>query len=307
MKRFLAALTVTTAVLASAPVPLVAQAQRPDPPPQTAASRPDGRYLEDAGKIREAFQGVLNKYPRNVGRVLRMDPRLFQDEEYLASYPAIAQFVAQYPEVARNPEYYLQNYSLNYSEGANDPRLEATRAMRSFFDGIAIFLVIVTISAAVIWLLKSFVEHRRWLRVSKIQTEVHTKLLDRFSSSEELLAYMRTPAGSRFLESAPISVDAGPPARTASAPLNRILWSVQAGVVLLLAGAGLIFARHQSPYEEVRQTLFMMGTFGAFIGLGFIVSALAAYALSQRFGLLDGTQPGSSPSTPTTRFDSPGA
>ena len=31
------------------------------------------------------------------------------------------------------------------------------------------------------------VDHRRWLRQSKVQTEVHTKLLDRFTSNDDLL------------------------------------------------------------------------------------------------------------------------
>ena len=46
--------------------------------------------------------------------------------------------------------------------------------------------------------------HRRWSRLSKIQTDVHNKLLDRFTSNEDLLAYIQTPVGRKFLESAPI-------------------------------------------------------------------------------------------------------
>ena len=57
--------------------------------------------------------------------------------------------------------------------------------------------------------------------------------MDRFTANEDLLAYMQTPAAQRFLESAPLSLEA--PSRPVGAPLSRILWSVQVGVVL---GAG---------------------------------------------------------------------
>lgn len=316
MKRFTAALFLTTTVLAFLPVPLVAQTQtRPQnqaragaagaAQPERRSETADGRYVEDAETIRNAFQDVLNKYPRNVGRVLRLDPALFNDAAYLASYPAIAQFVAQYPEVARSPEYYLQNYGAAYGEYPRDPRTQGLDMMRSFIEGLTVFLVIIAIGGTVLWLAKALVDHRRWLRVSKIQTEVHTKLLDRFSSSEELLAYMRTPAGTRFLESAPIAVDAGS-VRPVSAPVNRIMWSVQAGVVLLLAGASFFVARNYTTFEEPKQMLSIMGTFGMFIGVGFIVSALMSYVLSKRLGLLDGTPAGPVPSVSSTRIDSAG-
>ncbi len=310
MKRFLAALTFSTAVLSFAPVPLVAQSRPPAAPPAPAAGAV--QYLEpstDAETLRERFREVLNRYPRNVGRVLRMDPTLFNDADYLAGYPAIAQFVAQYPEITRNPEYFLEGYGSSYYE--NEPRdahSQAIDAFGNFLEGITIFLVIAAITGGLIWLVRSIVDHRRWLRTSKTQTEVHSKLLDRFSTSEELLAYMRTPAGSRFLESAPISLDANAPSRAVSAPLNRILWSVQAGVVLLLAGAGLIVARNQAIFEEIRVMLYMMGVFAAFVGVGFILSALASYGLSRKLGLVDaGTGGPANPSVPAGRgIDSTG-
>ncbi len=59
-----------------------------------------------------------------------------------------------------------------------------------------------------VWVVRTVVDHRRWLRQSRVQVEVHTKLLDRLTSNEDLLAYAQTPAGSRFLESAPLELGA---------------------------------------------------------------------------------------------------
>jgi hypothetical protein len=308
MKRFLPALFVSTAVLASLPVPLVAQSrpsqvQAPAPPVSPAYSDP----MVSAETIRERFNEVLQRYPRSVPRVLRLDPRLLADSNYMANYPAIQQFIAQYPDVVRNPEYYLAEYSLNYSFPENrDPRQQALDLMRNWVEMFMVFVIVITISIAVLWLLKSLIDHRRWLRVTKTQTDVHSKLLDRFASSEELLAYMRTPAGARFLESAPIALDAGTSRSAVPAPVTRILWSVQAGIVLLMAGAALLVARTWSEFVEVQTMLAMMGTLGAFIGIGFIVSAGAAWTLSKRFGLMNGTNHGSPSSVSAGRIDSSG-
>ncbi|MEX2272491.1 MAG: hypothetical protein WD690_13540 [Vicinamibacterales bacterium] len=309
MTRFLAALTLSTAVLASVPVPLVAQAGRvpqPQQPPQAPAAAGPGYVdtTQNAQELRERFREVLGRYPRSVANVLSLDPTLFNDPGYLSSYPVLAQFVAQHPEIARNPGFYLSGYGASTNTYVRDPSQQVLDMMRNWVEMVMVFVIVAAISIAVLWLLKALIDHRRWLRVTKTQTEVHTKLLDRFSSSDELLAYMKTPAGARFLESAPIALDAGPGRSAVSAPINRILWSVQAGIVLLLAGLALFVGRNWTTFEEVRLMLAMMGTLGSFIGIGFIVSAGAAWVLSQRFGLMDGTRPAGPTSVPTSRIDS---
>lgn len=308
MKRFLAVLSLTTAVLAFAPVPLVAQARPQTPQPPAVPSAPG--YADpglSAETIRERFNEVLQRYPRSVPRVLRLDPRLLSDAGYMANYPAIQQFVAQYPDIARNPEYYLAQYGSGYTDPSPyDPQQQALNIMRNWVEMIMVFAIVVAISIAVLWLLKAIVDHRRWLRTSKIQTEVHSKLLDRFSSSDELLAYMKTPAGAKFLESAPIALDAGPANRGVSSPVNRILWSVQAGIVLVVIGLAPFVARNWTTFEEVRTMLAIMGVLGTFAGLGFILSAGASWVLSQKLGLLDGTRPGASSSVSSSRVDSAG-
>ncbi len=307
MKRFAAALTLTTALLAFAPVPLTAQA-RPVPPAPPSASQMTsyGEPSADAETLRERFKEILSRYPASVGRVLRLDPTLFNDATYMASYPDIAQFVARYPQISRNAEFYLRGYgTYESSSSPSNPRERSIDLMENTLGGLAGLTVFIVVTMVLVWITRSIVNHRRWLRVSKTQTEVHTKLLDRFSSSDELLAYIKTPAGSRFLESAPLNLDSDSP-RSVHAPLNRILWSVQAGVILLIGGAALVFARHQIDVEEVRQMLYLLGTVAAGIGIGFIVSAAASFILSRRLGLLDGTVGAPRPSVHSGRVDSSG-
>jgi hypothetical protein len=134
------------------------------------------------------------------------------------------------------------------------------------------------------WLARLAVEHRRWLRAAKTQTEAHSKLLDRLTSNDDLIAYIQSPAGQHFLQSAPIPLDAGP--RAMGAPFGRILWSVQAGIVLAVVGLGLWFVRN-TVIDEVARALNVIAVLIVALGVGFTLSAGVAYLLSQRLGLLE--------------------
>jgi hypothetical protein len=147
-------------------------------------------------------------------------------------------------------------------------------------------MVFLVVTSVLVWLIRLVVTHRRWNRLSKAQFEVHSKLLDRFTSNDELLAYIQTPAGRRFLESAPIPLQDESP--SLAAPLSRILWSVQAGVVLAIAGAGVLGVSTQF-IDEPGQFFMVLGIVTVALGVGFVLSAYAAYVLSRRLGLFDRT------------------
>jgi hypothetical protein len=158
-----------------------------------------------------------------------------------------------------------------------------------FMGALAGFVAFSIGASLFVWLLRIFVDYRRWNRLSRIQAEVHTKLIDRFSNNEELMAYIATPAGSKFLESAPISLDTGASARSMRAPMNRIMWSVQAGLVLVAGGIGLLFASGRVEYDA-SLPLQVMGILASALGVGFAVSAGVSFLLSQKMGLIDPVQ-----------------
>ncbi len=76
------------------------------------------------------------------------------------------------------------------------------------------------------------------------------------------------------------------PAAPMGAPFNRILWSVQAGVVLTTAGAGLWLAKN-GVLDEAAQAMQVVAILTMALGLGFVLSALASYALSRQLGLVN--------------------
>lgn len=274
-------------VLALTGGPALAAAQPPSrPAPPTAPQAPPAPLLEiDASETRLKLRDVLQRYPPDLGRILKMDPALMLDQAYMARYPALASFLQAHPEIARNPGYYLEfvRISSDYTR-PEDPRDRAIDMWRNAIEGFTIMIVVVFAGAMFLWLVRTALDHRRWLRATTVQTDMHNKLLDRFAGTQELLAYVQSPAGRRFLEAAPIITETG--GRPTAAPLNRILWSVQAGVVLVAGGLGFQFVSG-SIIEEVAQGLWMIGVVGAAFGAGFILSGAVSYVLSRRLGLLD--------------------
>ena len=252
-----------------------------------AAARPGGTtpatttILEtSSGQVRSELYGLLDRLPPEVGKVLKLDPTLWSNPSYMSNYPALAAFVAQHPEVAHNPRYFLAEVWL-----PNDP-IPQTPSMQMWDeigDGIAVAAVVGAIAFALTWLIRTFLHHRRWSRLAKVQTDVHTKLLDRFSSNEELMAYINTTAGKRFLEAAPIPAQTETPSPI-SAPINRVLWFLQAGLILGAGGLGMLVVSWIAD-KEVAPAMSGFGVLGIALGVGFIASAIISLKLSRRLGL----------------------
>src|SRR3984893_1608086 len=277
MKRALATVLVATLFAAptlaqEGPRPLRAprtpeaprQPAQPRSLPPELLSRSDGNAPDTQRRLYE----LLQQYPPSLGQVLTLDPTLLTNQAYLEPYPALAAFLAQHPEIAHNPGFFLGGFQVSRRFDYNDPKVAVIRTVQETLAGVALLIGFLTVIGAITWVLRSVIEHRRWLRVSKTHTDTHTKLLDRMTSNEDLLAYMQSPAGRRFLEAAPIPLDSGP--RALSAPLGRILWSVQAGFVVVFAGGGLIYSSTRfagnSTFSEIELPLFVVGATAVGIG-----------------------------------------
>ena len=265
------------------------QAKQAPAQPQTASPTViPGMPEVDANEKREQLRVVMQKYPPALGRVLRLDPTLMQDPSYLSRYPALAAFLGAHPEVAGNPAFFLEHV---YMPGEFEPPDAQSRVInfwRNVFDAFSVMVVMVFIGSMLAWLVRTVLQHRRWQRLSRVQTEVHNKLLDRFAGTGELLSYVQTPAGRRFLEATPIEVDA--PGRALAAPISRILWSVQAGVILGALGLGMLFVSSRV-IPEVAEGVWLIGVLTLALGVGFVGAAAVSFVLSRRFGLFDPIAP----------------
>jgi hypothetical protein len=289
--RALAGVLVAAAVL-SAPVHIDAQAPerparaaQPAEPPAPTAAAPVAPYpsteRRNAEETRDRLREVIQQYSPTLMEVFRHDPSLLRNADYLSSYPALAGFLQQHPEVGHNPAYFVGEPNWHRER---DPRSAGVDLWRDMMQVFAVMAGFALGASVLIWLIKTLIDYRRWLRLTRIQTEAHTKLLDRITANEDLMAYMQSPSGRRFLESAPIALDASTP-RAVSAPVSRILLSIQAGVVLACGGVGFIYASGRV-IPEVAPGLLTVGILSIAFGVGFFVSAILAYGLSERLGLL---------------------
>lgn len=274
----LGAFLLTTAALAAQPAPPQPPAT-PAPPAAPGATVPLYQAPVDADTVRDQLQALLRQYPPAVGEVLRSDHSLLARPDYLAPYPQLVAFMQQHAEVIRNPPYYFGNYDYYERREPKSPELEALDAL---LGGMAGLLAFGTFIGIVAWLVRAVIQHRRWLRQSKVQADVHTKLMDRMSTNEELLAYIQSPAGRRFLESAPIQHDSDSP-RTA-APVGPIIWSMMAGIVLGIVGVGFRYAAN-SVANEAQQAFTVVGVILLALGAGFVTASAMAYLVSARLGL----------------------
>jgi hypothetical protein len=289
------AAAISILLLSAAPAVFSQPHPAPTPPAPPIAAPATPPSDDDLVATREQLLTLLQMSP-TLTQVVEIDPTLLADQDYVdRTNPQLAQFLAQHPEVTRNPDFYLfANFpqppgrhvdSLRRRvNGADLPREEELR--RHYLETVMGILTFVGVVGSLLWLIHILLENRRWSRVFRLQSEIHGKLIDRFASSQELLHYMETEPGKRFLEAAPIPIS---PERNQRLPsgVSRIIGPLQFGIVLSLLGFGLL----------VMHPLFIFGIIAIMLGIGLIISAIITWRISARLGLIP---PHAAPSTELT-------
>jgi hypothetical protein len=138
----------------------------------------------------------------------------------------------------------------------------------------------VSIMLVLAWMLKLGLDHRRRTKLMNYQHDLQTRLLDKFSSTNEMMEYLQGDAGQQFLISATAEK---------ADPRARILGSIQTGLVLLAGGVAFMFLRGQ--IADAEEGFVLLGTLGVAVGVGFILSAAVAYGLSKTWGIINGGHP----------------
>ena len=144
-------------------------------------------------------------------------------------------------------------------------------------DATSIFAILTIFPGIVIVFWVVFSTFRR-MKVARIQAEVHSKLIDKFGSSQDFLTFLDSESGKRLVTSIGIEQ----PNRN---PYNRILASVQAGVILVCVSIAFLIIGVNFP--DVAEGFKVVGALGLALGIGFLISAGISYRLSKNFGLFD--------------------
>ena len=284
-----AAETETAATETAATEAAASETSTAAPAPAAGAETAETAEAAAPSQLRESFARLLNRHPPLLARMFTADPSLLSNEPFLAKYPEVADFLNKHPEIRRNPHYFLGEYEAPAPIRAKAPYEDTVEAL----GVLAIFTFIAVVLG---WAVKTFIEIKRWNRLSARQAEIHNRILDRFATSEELLAYIRTPAGSKFLESAPIPVQSETPAAGSG---NRLMWSIHVGIIVAAAALGMLLVSLRFS-GEVSYAFFAFGVIGFCVGAGFIGSAIVSMTLSKRLGTWDrsGSETGTAPDEP---------
>jgi hypothetical protein len=275
-----AAILAVAPALAFAQQPAVAQ---PAPGAPQTVMVPVYQTPQNAREVRQQLHEIMRAYPPSVGEVLGRDPSLMSRPDYMAPYPQLAAFLQQHPEILRNPSFYLGEFDY-YNYPRNPPLPAEIEALGAMLAVLAGMLVGSALLGVIIWVVRSVISHRRWLRVSRVQAEVHTKIMDRLTTNEDLLAYIQSPAGRRFLEATPLN-DGGDGQPRPGLPSGPILWSTMAGIVLTVLGTGFRYAS-ALVVSDVQPAFQIVGIIIIALGIGFLLSAVLAFFVSARMGLI---------------------
>lgn len=139
-------------------------------------------------------------------------------------------------------------------------------------EDVLVGLIVFGTIGWMVWVIFSSI--RRY-KVAKIQAEVQTMFLSRFDSVQNLLAYVNTEAGKKFLSSL---------AQEAGTPYGHILSCVRWGIVFVVFGGTLSVLRAVGMVDRDR---LVFGIVAIALGVGFELAAAASYYFYRSLGLLE--------------------
>ncbi len=142
--------------------------------------------------------------------------------------------------------------------------------------------IIITTSVCVFgWIVWVIAVNIRRSRSSMHLAQIHSRLLDRFTGNQDLIAFLEGESGRRYFDALDCDV---------KEPLNRVLNGIQLGVVLVLLGISLIVVRNTQTSdapEIARNGLLLIGVPAIAVGAGFLISSAISFRLTKSWGLLD--------------------
>jgi hypothetical protein len=148
-------------------------------------------------------------------------------------------------------------------------------------ENTTVAIIITTCVCVFGWIVWVIAVNIRRSRSSKHLAEMHSRLLDRFTGNQDLIAFLEGESGRRYFDALDCDV---------KEPLNRVLNGIQLGVVLVLLGISLIVVRSTQADDApaiARNGLLLIGVPAIAVGAGFLISSAISFRLTKSWGLLD--------------------
>ena len=156
--------------------------------------------------------------------------------------------------------------------------------VNSLMNTVSAVVIGATIIICSAWIITSIVTSMRQRANTRTRTEVYNRLIDKFGSASELIEFLRSDAGLRFIEEQTL----GP-----AQPLTKILSSIRLGVSLALVGLGMLIVGNIWDYalgNDLYVVVALGGTVALTAGAGFIIAAAISYKLCKTWGLIPGIE-----------------
>jgi hypothetical protein len=156
--------------------------------------------------------------------------------------------------------------------------------VNSLLNTVSAVVIGATIIICAAWIITSIVTSMKQRANTRTRTEVYNRLIDKFSSAPELIEFLRSDAGLRFIEEHTVEP---------SQPLMKIMNSIRLGVSLALVGGGMLVVANiwdRALGEDLYTVIALGGTVALTAGTGFIVAAAISYKLCKSWGLIPGVE-----------------
>jgi len=153
--------------------------------------------------------------------------------------------------------------------------------VNSLMNTVSAVVIGSTIIVCMAWVITSIVSSIKQRANTRTRAEVYNRLIDKFGTAAELVDFLKSDAGLRFIEEQAVDE---------SQPMSRVLGSIRLGVSLALIGLGMV-AVAELWYRELSDLYVVIalgGTIALTAGAGFIISAVISYKLLKAWGLLPG-------------------
>ena len=156
--------------------------------------------------------------------------------------------------------------------------------IHEIFSGITSLVLGATVIICFTWIVITIVKSLKQRANVQTKTELYSRMIDKFGTAPEFIAFLQSEEGRAFIEE---NV-------TQSAwPMNKILFSIQIGVISTLLGIGLLTLCNifdSNLGGDLYIVLAVSGTVAIMIGIGLLISTVISYKLSKAWGILPGKE-----------------
>jgi hypothetical protein len=159
-------------------------------------------------------------------------------------------------------------------------------------EAFAVTIVLVSFMTGLYFIVAAGFSGRKAGALIRARADLQTKLLDRLGSGREVVEFCQTEGGKQFIEALSMGTIESPASK--GSPTERILGSIQKGIILTLLGLGFLILAQKYHRDDPGDVFMVVGVVGLSLGIGFLLSASVSYRLSRSMGLLGKSDPAGS-------------